>query len=38
MRDLTPREIELVAAFRKTPKPILDLPDAPIPISEEIEN
>jgi hypothetical protein len=38
MRDLTPRELELVAAFRKTPKPILDLPDAPIPISEEIEN
>jgi hypothetical protein len=38
MRDLTPRELELVQAFRKTPKPILDLPDAPIPISEEIEN
>lgn len=38
MRELTPRELEIVLPQKKRPKPILDLPDDPVPITDEIEN
>jgi soluble lytic murein transglycosylase-like protein len=37
-RELNAREVELVKAGRKTPKPILTLPDGAFPISEDVEN
>ena len=38
MRELDAREQEIVAAQRKNPKPVLDIPGSPAPISTDIEN